>query len=151
MSEARPLPIQATGIVLGSCGLVIRGPSGAGKSLLALDLMTDWEQRGKPAFLVGDDRLDLQAADEAVHMHAPPILAGRIELRGLGIVTRPCIARAQVHLVVDLVPDLLRMPEPEAFRTELLGVGLPRCPVPARGVADPAHQYLLVLEALRQV
>jgi hypothetical protein len=84
-------------------------------------------------------------------MCAPQSLAGRIELRGRGILERPFRESAPVALLVDLVDDLVRMPEPEAFTGELVGMLLPRCPVPRRGLVDSTHQALLVGEALRAV
>ena len=81
-------------------------------------------------------------------MRPPPAIAGRIELRGRGIVRRPHLAAAPVHLVVDLVDDLVRLLDEEEFATDLLEVALPRCPVPRRGVIDSTHQMLLIAEAL---
>jgi len=59
----------------------------------------------------------------------PPALAGRIEVRGLGIVKlgrAELIARAPLVLLVDLVPpdQVERMPEPA--HEKVLGVDLPR-------------------------
>jgi serine kinase of HPr protein (carbohydrate metabolism regulator) len=141
--------IHATGLVLGTTGLILRGPSGSGKSLLALSLMDAWEARGKEAMLVSDDRIDIERTKTGLVMHAPPAIAGLIELRGRGIVSRPHRAKAPIHLVVDFVPRLERLVEEEELITELDGVTLPRCPVPKLGVADLPHQQLLVLEALR--
>lgn len=141
--------VHATGLVLGSTGIMLRGPSGSGKSLLTLSLIDTWEARGKRARLVADDRLDIAAERGAVTMHAPPTIAGLIELRGRGIVSRPHVGKARVHLVVDFVPTLERMIEEEELTTELLGITLPRCPVPRFGVAELGHQQLLVAEALR--
>lgn len=156
MSAASPQPdahlgIHATGIVLGAVGLVIRGPSGAGKSLLALELMDRWQVTGPGAWLVGDDRIDVRRHDGALTMSAPARMAGLIELRGYGIVERPFRPTAPIDLVIDLVEDLVRLPEPESFADELLGVRLPRCPVPRRGVVDSGHQMQLVAQALRHV
>jgi serine kinase of HPr protein (carbohydrate metabolism regulator) len=136
--------IHATGVLVGNRGVLIRGASGAGKSLLGLELLA----RHAGARLVADDRLDVEPGGTGLLMRAPPALAGRIELRGRGIVARPYISPAPVDLVVDLVDDLVRMLEETALTTDLLGVTLPRCPVPRRGVVDPAHQLLLVEEAL---
>jgi serine kinase of HPr protein (carbohydrate metabolism regulator) len=137
--------IHATGLVLGGAGLIIRGPSGSGKSILALDLL----EHDHEAVLVSDDRIDLTVEDTGLVMHAAPNLAGLIELRGRGIVGRPHFERAPLHLVIDLVDELVRMPEADAFVTELFGVTLPRAPVPRSGVVDARHQRLLVIEALR--
>ncbi len=143
--------IHATGLVLGGTGLILRGPSGAGKSLLALLLIDAWEARGLPAKLVADDRIDLEATPGGLVMHAPRAIAGLIELRGRGIVTRPHVARAPLSLVVDLVATLERMVEEDALTTVLAGVRVARCPVPRAGVVENGHQLLLIREALRAV
>jgi serine kinase of HPr protein (carbohydrate metabolism regulator) len=140
--------IHGTGLVLADTGILIRGPSGSGKSLLALDLLDRWCMRGEAAMLVSDDRVDLQAAGGNVTMLAPAAIAGLVELRGRGVVSRPYRAMARVSLLVDLVDSVERMPEEIEFRGELLGVALPRCPVPRRGLIDPVHQYLLVADAI---
>jgi serine kinase of HPr protein (carbohydrate metabolism regulator) len=145
---AARINVHATGLVVGGLGLLLRGPSGAGKSLLALELLQWQGSGGRAALLVGDDRIDLERAGPGVLMHTPRSIAGLIELRGLGIVRRPFVETAPVHLVVDLVDTLVRMVEESDLVTDLMGVTLPRCPVPRRGVVDSAHQLLLVGEAL---
>ena len=84
-------------------------------------------------------------------MRSPKSIGGLIELRGRGIVHRPHLAMASLHLVVDLVDDLIRMVEEDQLRTELLGVSLARCPVPRRGTVDSSHQLLLIREAIREL
>ena len=143
--------VHATGLVLDGVGLILRGPSGAGKSLLALELIDEWEARGRPAQLVSDDRVDLVAGVMGLTMRAPQRIAGLAELRGRGIVSRPHIAEAPLHLVIDLVDTLERMVEEDALATELFGVTLPRAPVPRNGVVDARHQLLLIREALRSL
>ena len=142
------LNVHATGVSLDGLGLILRGPSGAGKSLLALELLDRWEHQGWNALLVADDRLELRLEPAGVSMHAPPAIGGLIELRGRGIVRRPHTSAAPVHLVVDLVDGLIRMVEETELTTDLMGVILPRCPVPQRGVVDSAHQMLLIGEAI---
>jgi serine kinase of HPr protein (carbohydrate metabolism regulator) len=135
---------HATGIVLGDAGVLIRGPSGAGKSLLALELIERWTARGRTALLVADDRVAILKEVGALVMAAPPAIAGRMELRGRGIIAVPYRPRAPLHLVVDLTETLDRMPEAAEFATVLLGLTVARSPVPKRGVIDSAHQMLLV-------
>ncbi len=141
--------IHATGLVLGKTGLILRGPPGAGKSLLALELLDQWENRGLPAKLVSDDRIDIEATARGLAMRAPRAIAGLAELRGRGIVSRPFVARAPLHLVVDLVDTLERMVEEDALVATLLGVSVARAPVPRAGIVDSRHQLLLIREALR--
>lgn len=146
----KPNNMHGTGLVLGDVGILLRGPSGAGKSVLSLALLDRWEGRGQAAFLVADDRVDIAQEGNGLVMLAPPQLAGLIELRGRGIVTRPHRDRAQLHLVIDLVPEMTRMVEEEDLQTELLGHTLPRAPVPQAGLISLGHQTLLVVEAVAQ-
>ncbi|MFK4810175.1 HPr kinase/phosphorylase [Devosia sp. ZW T5_3] len=142
------LNIHGTAIVLGGAGLLLRGPSGSGKSLLALSLLDRWAARGLDAVLVSDDRVDLSAGPEGLTMGAPAPIAGLIELRGRGILSRPHRSPVPLHLLIDLVPELVRMPESHAFTAELLGHSVPRAPVPQAGLIGLEHQMLLVSEAL---
>ena len=82
-------------------------------------------------------------------MHAPANIAGLIELRGRGIVERPFVRKAALHLVVDLIDDVERMVEEDQLVTTLEGVTLARCPVPRAGKVDSRHQLLLIREAVR--
>ena len=145
---SKPLNVHGTGLLLGSAGILLRGPSGAGKSVLALSLLERWESRGEAAFLVADDRVELQLVQGQLRMHAPPNLAGLIELRGRGIVHRPHRNDVSLHLVIDLVPELIRMLEEDELVTELGGLTVARAPVPASGVVSLGHQMLLVGEAM---
>jgi hypothetical protein len=82
-------------------------------------------------------------------MYPAPNIAGLIELRGRGIVSRPHVQSAPLHLVIDLVDTLERMLEDDELVTELFGVTLARAPVPRAGVVDGRHQLMLVREAIR--
>ncbi|WP_055047571.1 HPr kinase/phosphorylase [Devosia sp. A16] len=143
--------IHATGLLLDGIGLILRGPSGAGKSLLALDLIEQWQARGRPAALVSDDRVVIVATGRELSMLAAPNIAGLIELRGRGIVRRPFVEAAPLHLVIDLVETLERMLEEDALVTELCGIAVARAPVPRAGVVDSRHQLLLIGEAIAAV
>src|SRR5690606_23611686 len=145
---SKPKNVHGTGLLLGSTGVLLRGPSGAGKSVLALSLLDRWEGRGLPAFLVADDRVDLVQTGRELSRRAPETLAGLIELRGRGIVKRPHRSLVTLNLVIDLVPELVRMLEEDAMVTEIAGMQLPRAPVPAASVVSVGHQMLLVIEAI---
>jgi len=145
---SKPRNVHGTGLLLGSTGVLLRGPSGAGKSVLALSLLDRWEGRGLPAFLVADDRVDLVQTGHDLSMKAPESLAGLIELRGRGIVQRPHRSPVTLHLVIDLVPDMVRMLEEDAMVTEIAGTTIARAPVPTADVVSLGHQMLLVIEAM---
>jgi serine kinase of HPr protein (carbohydrate metabolism regulator) len=76
-------------------------------------------------------------------------LAGLIELRGRGIIQRPHAQSARLTLVIDLVPDLIRMVEEDQLVTDIQGYQIARAPVPSATQISLGHQELLVLEALR--
>jgi len=101
-------------------GVLLRGPSGAGKSDLALRLI----ERGWS--LIADDQCELSASDGRLVAQAPEAIAGKLEVRGLGIVEVPHKTRAVVGLLVDLVSaaEVERLPEPETC--DLLGVAIRR-------------------------
>lgn len=145
----KPHSVHGTGLVLDGVGLLLRGPSGAGKSLLTLSLIERWAARGRPALLIADDRIDLAAGPDGIVMHAPPLLVGLIELRGRGIVHRPSCESGRLDLVIDLVPDYVRMVEEDALTTTILGHRIARAPVPQAERIGLAHQELLVIEAMR--
>jgi HPr kinase/phosphorylase len=136
---------HATAVLAGSHAVLIRGPSGSGKSQLAWDLL-EAARQGKLHFarLVADDRVALSAVNGRLIASVPKTIEGMIELRGSGIHRVPFETFATVGLVVDLAAeDAGRVPNPSALQTEILGVRLPRLPVPKGSPPLP-----LVLQAL---
>ncbi|WP_419809643.1 HPr kinase/phosphorylase [Sphingomonas sp.] len=97
--------MHATTVAIEGRAVLIEGPSGAGKSDLALRLI----DRG--AVLVSDDRTRLVRDGERLTAHAPERMAGRIEVRGLGIVAVPHVTAAPVALLVRLGVEEDRLPE----------------------------------------
>ncbi|WFU41615.1 HPr kinase/phosphatase C-terminal domain-containing protein [Bradyrhizobium sp. CB82] len=111
--------------------VLIRGPSGAGKSRLAFDLiMAGRAGLVEAAVLVGDDRVHLATVGNEIVVRPAPVLAGLLEIRGLGIRRCDFVGQASVGLVVDLAaPDAGRLPSPEALKITIFGVEIPRIPV----------------------
>jgi serine kinase of HPr protein (carbohydrate metabolism regulator) len=117
-------PIHATTVArwipgVGWRGVLVTGPSGSGKSDLALRLI------GRGWRLVADDYSHVFASGGALYATAPGTIAGRIEARGLGIVTTPVLGTARLVLAVDCLD---RSPErlPGDDRVALAGLALPR-------------------------
>ena len=94
------------------------GPPGAGKSDLALRLMgAGWR-------LAADDYAHLFAASGRLYARAPRTIAGKIEVRGVGIVPAGALDLARVVLAVELASEPVeRLPEPALKTVE--GVVLP--------------------------
>lgn len=96
--------IHASCVAAGSRGILLLGPSGRGKSDLALRLI----DRG--ARLVADDRCDIWFDRGRLWCRPPAELAGKLEVRGIGIVDQPWIAPVPVALAVRLAERYERMP-----------------------------------------
>lgn len=130
LNEAGP-SVHASAVKVGSLAVLIRGPSGAGKSRLAFDLiMAGRSGVVERAVLVGDDRVHLATLGDEIVVRPAPVLAGLIEIRGLGIRRCDFVEHATVGLVVDLdADDAKRLPLPESLKTTILGVEIPRIPV----------------------
>jgi len=111
--------IHASCVDISGFGVLLRGPSGGGKSDLALRLIDGG------ARLVADDQVALDALDGTLIASAPGEIAGRLEVRGLGIVEVETVATATVGLIVDLVPraEIARLPQPASCVLE--GISLP--------------------------
>jgi HPr kinase/phosphorylase len=121
--------LVGTGLV-GTHGLLIRGDGGTGKSQLVLQFIAAAADGRLPfARLVADDRVFVTTAHGRLIARAPPLLAGLIEIRGLGIRRLPFEPAAVIHLVVDLAAATERMPPAAATETEIEGVRLPRLAV----------------------
>ncbi len=114
VDHTNQLQIHASCVELGGTGILLLGDSGSGKSDLALRLID------AGARLVADDRTDLHRDGARLIASAPATIAGRIEVRGVGIVPVAHVARSPVVLAVDLVgPDRVeRMPAAQ-YRTWL--------------------------------
>lgn len=132
--------LHASAVAIDGSAVLIRGKSGSGKSDLAFRLI----DRG--AMLVGDDYIQLSSRDGRLFASAAPNLAGKIELRGIGIVAMPSCGDAPVALLIDLDAKSARLPE-ENWQTEINGIALPLLALPAFHVSTPAKIEL----ALRQL
>lgn len=133
--------LHATCLLVDETGVLLRGPSGSGKSDLALRLI----DRG--AVLVADDQVLLRRDGVLVLAEPPEILAGLLEVRGLGILKFPHRAPAPIGLVMDIVEpaEVERMPEPETLL--LLDKSIPLYRVCAFEAAAPLKVRLAVQHA----
>jgi len=103
-------------------GVLIMGPSGSGKSDLALRLLQTAGYSG--CALVSDDYSTLWCSGGQLYAGAPETIAGRMEIRGLGIVAVGTRRLTRVHLAVLLQSDPIeRLPEAEI--TPILGHAVP--------------------------
>ncbi|KQN93523.1 hypothetical protein ASE95_00790 [Sphingomonas sp. Leaf231] len=138
-----PVTIHATCVAIGACGVLLTGPSGAGKSDLAMRLI----DRG--AVLVSDDYTVLTRDGGMLIAAAPSTIAGRMEVRGIGIVARPARATVQVALAVVLSSEDERMPEPHDVM--LHGIAVPQVVIDPRWPSAPIKVEWALAERSRAV
>lgn len=131
--------LHATCVALGGAAVLLRGPSGAGKSDLALRLI----EAG--ARLVADDQVELAAEGGRLVARAPAAIAGKIEVRGVGIVPMAVAEAAPLALIADLVAAPERLPEPAA--ETILGVPIPRIEIAPFEPSAPAKLRLALAQA----
>jgi serine kinase of HPr protein (carbohydrate metabolism regulator) len=129
--------IHATAVLVGARAMLIQGPANSGKSRLALALLQAAASGALPfARLVGDDRVHVHESHGRLLVRPAAALAGRIEVRGLGIRRMEHEPIAVVGLVVDLgAGDAERLPAADQREIVLHQVRLPRLAVAAG--ADP--------------
>ncbi len=132
--------LHGVALAAGEIGLLILGDSGSGKSMLASRMIADWPF-GRVR-LVADDRVLLRRGGDRIVARPHPAIAGRIEVRGLGIVEAPALDAVVLRLAVRLEPEPpSRLPE-ELPTEELLGIGLPCAWLP---VGNAAYARLLTI------
>ena len=124
-------------------GLLIEGPPGSGKSTLALALM----DRG--AVLVGDDGVALERRGEELWALPPPNIAGKLEIRGVGIVALEA-APAPLALILSLGEAGERLPT--STRRKIDGLALPCLTFDAASRAAPLRaEWALRVHGLPRV
>jgi len=130
--------VHASAVAVGDDGVLIRGRSGSGKSALVLGLL---DRDPDTTRLVADDRVILSRDGDRLVATPPPALAGKLEVRGQGIVHVGYLPTAAITLVVDLLPaeDCPRLPEPADGSVTLLDVALPRLALPIGAIDGPAR------------
>ncbi|MET0743483.1 MAG: serine/threonine protein kinase [Microvirga sp.] len=119
--------LHAGCVVVGEAGILIRGAAGAGKSSLGRDIVLQARRRHLFALLVSDDRTLIANRHGRLVASPPAAIAGRVEVRGTGIIRQPFEPAAVLRLVIDLSADPPdRYPEESDRVAGLCGVMLPR-------------------------
>lgn len=130
--------VYASSVAKDGRAVLIAGPSGSGKSDLALRLF----DRGFA--LVSDDRTIVRREGDRLIASAPPSIAGKLEIRGLGIVELESVSDVPVALLVELTSEIQRLPDDSRERP-LLGINLPLVSIDAM-TASAASKVALALD-----
>ena len=100
----------------GEFGVLITGTSGSGKSLLALRILREQTMDWQKAELISDDQVLLKEQNGAIIASPPKTIAGKIELRGFGIIEDVAyVSNTPINLLAKISDkDMIeRMPEDE--------------------------------------
>ena len=135
--------LHGTCVSVGGEGVLILGEPGSGKSTLALRLIDE------PGYgisgvhlrseLVADDQVIVTRDQERLVASAPAALRGKLEIRGLGIVTLATAPAVPLALVVKLQdhPAIARLPHPATF--DILGLATPLVEIDGKMPSAPAR------------
>jgi serine kinase of HPr protein (carbohydrate metabolism regulator) len=132
--------IHASTVATDGRAVLITGPSGSGKSDLALRLL----DRG--FVLVSDDQTIVKRQGDRLVSTAPPTIAGKLEIRGIGIIDVDNLNDVPVALIVELTSDIQRLPD-DARERPILGVNLPLISIDAM-TASAASKVALALDRI---
>lgn len=138
MNAHRPLSsecLHATSVAIDGRAVLITGASGSGKSDLALRLL----DRG--CRLVSDDQTIVRREGDLLLASPPKQIAGKLEVRGLGIVEMEHDSDVPLALVVELASDIQRLPDDSRERS-VLGISLPLVSIDAMTSSAPSKVAL---------
>jgi serine kinase of HPr protein (carbohydrate metabolism regulator) len=127
--------VHGSTVAIGGRAVLITGPSGSGKSDLTLRLV----DRGFT--LVSDDQTIVKKDGGRLVASAPPTIAGKLEIRGIGIIDVEQIDNVPVALIVELTGDIQRMPDDSRERP-ILGIKLPLITIDAMTASAPSKVVL---------
>lgn len=119
-------------------GVLITGDSGMGKSEIALELIRNGH------VLIADDRVDVKRIHGQLVGQPPALLAGMIEIRGIGIMSvtqmfgaSATMSKSHIDFVIELEPwddskDYLRAGIEPAEPFTVLGLSVPKLVFPVK-------------------
>jgi serine kinase of HPr protein (carbohydrate metabolism regulator) len=128
--------LHASTVALDGRAVLLTGPSGSGKSDLALRLL----DRG--FVLVSDDQTIVRKDADRLVASAPPNIAGKLEIRGIGIVDMERADNMPIALIVELTSNQIQRLPDDSRERPILGVKLPLVTIDALTASAPSKVAL---------
>ena len=128
--------LHASTIAINGRAVLLTGPSGSGKSDLALRLL----DRGFT--LVSDDQTIVRKDGDRLVASAPPNIAGKLEIRGIGIVEMERVDNVAIALIVELTNSQIQRLPDDSRERPILGVKLPLVTIDALTASAPSKVAL---------
>ncbi|HEX6117872.1 MAG TPA: HPr kinase/phosphatase C-terminal domain-containing protein [Dongiaceae bacterium] len=142
--------INGTGVAWRGQGILILGPTGSGKSDLTLRLID------AGARLIADDVVEMKREGDLLLLSFPPEgpanLRGRMEVKGLGIMSVPTAPPdTPLALVVEATPPERVELIPESLQSEWLGLAVTTLRIPLLEPSAPAKVRLALAKPTRSI
>jgi serine kinase of HPr protein (carbohydrate metabolism regulator) len=128
--------LHASTVAINGRAVMLTGPSGSGKSDLALRLL----DRGFT--LVSDDQTIVRKDGDRLVASAPPNIAGKLEIRGIGIVEMERVDNVAIALIVELTNSQIQRLPDDSRERPILGVKLPLVTIDALTASAPSKVAL---------
>ena len=132
--------LHASTVAIDGRAVLITGPSGSGKSDLSLRLL----DRG--FVLVSDDQTIVRRDGNRLLASAPGTIAGKLEIRGIGIVEMETMEDVPIALVIELTTDIERLPDDSRDRL-ILDIRVPLISIDAM-IASAPSKVAIALDRL---
>ena len=130
--------LHATAVAIDAKGVLMRGVSGSGKSDLALRLID------AGAVLIADDYVQTEIRNGVLLLSPPETIAGKLEVRGIGIVEPSWADDVPLALVIDLVTPERVERLPDRTQCTLRGIAIPSIALtPFEASAGPKVRFAL--------
>lgn len=136
--------VHGNSIKINDKGILLTGPSGAGKSDLSLRLIDGG------ARLISDDYTEIKTEGGQALLSPPDEIAGRLEIRGIGLMKLSYCRDIPLHLVFELTDrrNIERMPENRSMNFD--GVMVPVLQLdPFTASADAIVRFVATMDKIR--